>query len=451
MAAEPLLLRGGTIVTMDASRRVFQGDVLVRSGRIADVDRAVEAPPNASVIDCRGRHVLPGFVQGHVHLGQTLFRGLAEGKALLPWLRERIWPLEAALDDESAYWAARMGAGECLAGGTTTIQDMGLVHGTEGMLRAIRESGIRAIVGKTLMDSGTDAPPRLVEAPQRALADAEDIYRRWHGAADGRIHGALCPRFILSCSAELWEGVVGLAQSLGAPVHTHLLEHPEEEAEVRRVLKVGQMEYLDRLGVLDTDLRVAHGVHLSQRHIDVLLGRSLAVVHCPGANLKLGSGSADLLFLAGIANLRPALGCDSAACNNGLDILPEMRLATLLQAVRHGPGAWSARATVELATIAGARALRLEHEIGSLEAGKAADVVVLDLRDGAPFAAEEVDVYDRVVFGAGPESVETVMVDGVVRVRGGRVLGVDETELRQAARRALRNVLARIDRPWWAV
>ena len=157
-SAPPLLLRGGTILTLDAEATVLQGDVLVEDGRIRAVGRVPEPPPAARVLDVSGCFVLPGLVQGHLHLGQTFFRGLAENRRLLAWLRERIWPLEAAHDDESAYWCALLGAAECLLGGTTTIQDIGIGPGMRGLLDGIAASGLRAFAGLCLMDSGESLP-----------------------------------------------------------------------------------------------------------------------------------------------------------------------------------------------------------------------------------------------------------------------------------------------------
>ncbi|HET6583380.1 MAG TPA: amidohydrolase family protein, partial [Nannocystaceae bacterium] len=383
-AALPIVVRGGTLVTMDPARSVVAADLRIEAGRIAAIGPGLPTD-GATIVDASGLHVLPGFVQGHVHLGQALLRGLAEGRNLLEWLRERIWPLEAAHDDDSAYWSGMLGAADCMLSGTTTIQDIGIVRPMDAIFRAIDDSGLRAVAGKCLMDSGTGVPGGLAESTDAALAEVRALHSRWHGAADGRIEHVLCPRFILSCSRRLWEGVVTLASELDLPVHTHLLEHANEEDEVRALLGNGQLEVLDALGVLDTRLSIAHGVQFAAHHRDVLRGRPLAVIHCPSANLKLGSGIADLGFLAATPGVALGIGCDGAPCNNDMDVLEEMRLAALLQGWKQGPGRMGADAVLALATIEGARALGLEQRIGSLEPGKAADLVVLDLDRPASF------------------------------------------------------------------
>lgn len=409
---------------------MIEGDLVLRDGRIEAVGGGV--PENAKVRRLDGRIVLPGFVQGHTHLGQSLFRGLAERRDLLPWLRDRVWPLEAAHDEESTYWSGVHGALDCLLGGTTTIQDMGLVRHTDALVRAIKDVGLRAIVGPCLMDAGEAVPAPLLQDPDRALADTEAFARRW--AHDGEIRPAVCPRFILSCTSDSWRGAAELATRLGLPVHTHLLEHRDEEAEVRSTLGRGQMELLDEWGVLDTDLRVAHGVWFDDAHARVLRGRSLSITHCPSANLKLGSGIADIERLGRYEGIRVGIGCDGAPCNNDMDILEEIRLAALLQGVRAGPARADARGALDLATRQGARALGLLDELGSLEVGKRADLVVLDLSGLEYLAAPSVSIYDQIVYTARRACVREVYVGGVPLVMDGVPVRHDGAQVARTAR-----------------
>src|SRR6476659_3880530 len=184
-SSPPILLRGGTLLTLDAGATVLPGAaLLIRDGRIASFG-SPELPPGTRVMDVSGCFVLPGLIQGHLHLGQTFFRGLAEGRRLLSWLRERIWPLEAAHDDESAYWCSLLGAAECLLGGTTTVQDIGLGPGARGLLQALVDSGLRAVAGPCLMDGGDALPPALALPTETALAGAEDLGGAFDGAAEG--------------------------------------------------------------------------------------------------------------------------------------------------------------------------------------------------------------------------------------------------------------------------
>ncbi|HEX6904394.1 MAG TPA: amidohydrolase family protein [Thermoanaerobaculia bacterium] len=440
---DSLLLRGGTILTLDAGATVLRGaDLLVRDGRIASLG-VPDPPPGTRVLDVAGCLVLPGLIQGHLHLGQTFFRGLAEGRRLLAWLRERIWPLEAAHDDESAYWCGMLGAAECLLGGTTTIQDIGIGPGARGLLQAIEDSGLRAFAGLCLMDCGDGLPDPMRQTTDAALAEAEALGQRFDGAAGGRLRYALNPRFILTCSDPLWEGIRDLSLRRGWPVHTHALEQRDETLAVRE-LKGGrdEIEYFSDQGILATDLRLAHGVWITAEHLGRARDGRLSVVHCPSSNLKLGSGVADLLALRR-AGVPVGIGCDGAACSNHLDNFEELRLAALLQKVKHGPDAFSGLDALRLATSEGARALGLQNEIGAIEPGKRADLVVLTTARPELWAAPQVDPHDLVAFGTSRAAVRHVMADGRLLVEEGQLTHLDLGEIYRESARCLAALIRR--------
>src|SRR5436190_10369381 len=219
---------------MNAARDIVQADVLVDpDGRIVDLLPSGSPPSSdARVVDAAGCFVVPGLVQAHIHLCQTLFRGLAEERPLLAWLRERIWPLEAAHDATSLRASARLGIAELLLTGTTAVLDMGTVHHTEQLFLAAEESGIRYTGGQALMDRGQGVPPGLMQSTEEALAESDALFARWDGVAGGRLRYAYTPRFILSCSVPLMEAVVERAKR-GARVHTHASEQEEELQVVR--------------------------------------------------------------------------------------------------------------------------------------------------------------------------------------------------------------------------
>jgi cytosine/adenosine deaminase-related metal-dependent hydrolase len=464
-----VVLAGGRVLCLDDRFRVVEGgDVVIVDGRIAAVGVGIDRPPGARVVDVSGCAVLPGFVQGHLHLGQTLFRGLAERRRLLPWLQERVWPLEAAHDRESAYWSARLGAAECLLGGTTTIQDIGIGPEIEGLVEGAVETGIRAWIGTCLMDEGATLPERMRGDTDRVLAATEQLGLRYHGFDDGRIGWLLNPRFILTCSDALHRGIVELSQRHGWPIHTHALEQQEETAAVQAV-KGGRDEvaYFDDLGLLDCDLRIAHGVWLQDHHLARLLGprspspsassgsqvpgpgsrvpapgsRNVSVVHCPSANLKLGSGVLDLPRLRA-AGVPLSLGCDGGCCNNDYDALEELRLASLLQHWKNGPESFGGRETLALATRDGARALGLGDRVGRIEVGLEADLVVIDLERPELVAADCVDPHDLVAFSATRAAIRDVFVRGRQLVDRGQLVGVDTVELLHQGRQAI-NAVAR--------
>jgi cytosine/adenosine deaminase-related metal-dependent hydrolase len=450
----PLLLRGGTLLTLDANATVLpHADVLVEGERITALGRVAalpaQVPKNARVLDVSGCLVLPGLIQGHLHLGQTFFRGLGEGRRLLAWLRERIWPLEAAHDDESAYWCGLLGAIECLLGGTTTIQDIGIGPGASGLLRAIAESGLRAFAGQCLMDSGAELPGPMRGDTDAVLAATVALGDQFERQGTSRLRYVLNPRFILTCSDPLWEGIRDLAARRGWPVHTHALEQRDETLAVREI-KNGrdEIEYFADQGVLATDLRLAHGVWITAEHLARVRSdrsRRFSVVHCPSSNLKLGSGVADIVTIRR-AGVPVGIGTDGAACSNQLDNFAELRLAALLQKVKHGPGAFSGLDALRLATSEGARALGLQDETGTLETGKAADLVVLSAStDNHPelWGAPQADPHDLVAFGASRAAVRHVIVNGQLLVEDGRLTRLDAEEIFRESERCLAALIRR--------
>ena len=422
-----ILLRGGTVLTMDAARTVRRADVLIDGGRIARIGN-VKPARGAEIVDCEGKAVLPGLIQAHVHLCQTLFRNRADGLDLLDWLQQRIWPYEAAHDGRSLAFSARLGIAELLLGGTTTVLDMATVRHTEAVLRAAEQSGIRYTGGKCLMDEG--ASP-LREESGAAIEEAEALGRKWHGAAGGRIRWALCPRFALSCTPFLLRRVRDLSAREGWLVHTHASESRREVELVREQTGSDNVAYLNRAGLCGPRTVLAHCVHVTPDEVRVLAQTATSVAHCPGANLKLASGYAPLPRMLA-ARVNVALGADGAACNNALDVFHEMRLAATMHLPKYGAAAISPSEVLAMATLRGAEALGLSRELGSIERGKKADVTVLDLR--APhFQPAGDDLHATIVHCARASDVTDVLVDGRILVRNRRLLTLDAGRLADSA------------------
>jgi cytosine/adenosine deaminase-related metal-dependent hydrolase len=407
----------------------FDGAVAIRDGRIAAViEGSTETTDAVRVLDAKGAAVLPGFVQGHVHVVQSLLRHQADGLELLDWLRLRTWPYEAALDGDGVESAAELGIVELLCGGTTTALDFGTTHDHDRVFRAADKLGIRLVSGKTHMDVGDGAPAALIEDSDRSLAEAAELGQRWHGAAGGRLRYAVAPRFALSCSSTLLRGCTELARSHGWQLQSHAAENRQEVAEVRNRSGRGNIEFLDEHNLLGDDVILAHGIHLDEAEVRRLAHTRTTICHCPGANLKLGSGIADVpgLLEAGVPVV---LGADGPPCNNRLSIFHEMSLAATIHGLRHGPAVLDPWAVLGMATREAAEALHMGTEIGTLEVGKAGDVVVVEL-DGWS-ALPGGDPASRIVFGGGPHMVRHVVVAGRPLVVDGQLVDVDTTALRQ--------------------
>src|SRR5882762_971173 len=429
--SESILIKGGTIVTMDESNSVARGDVLIRDGRIAEIADEIDDTVN-EVIQAHGCAVLPGFVQTHIHLCQTLFRGAADDLALIDWLKERVWPMEAAHTRESIRASVRLGIAELVRGGTTCALTMETVKHTEEVLQVVEETGFRATVGKCMMDKGEEVPAGLLEKTRESIRESVALIERWHGTADGRVRCCFAPRFAVSCTRELLSEVAALAKKHQVMIHTHASENKKEcelvEAETGR----RNVEYLDSLGISGAHVVLAHCVHLDTEEMETLARTKTNVAHCPSSNLKLGSGlarSAEMLA----RKIPVSLGADGAACNNRLDMFTEMRTAALLQKLAHGPEVLPAGRTLRMATIDGARAMGLEKEIGSLEAGKRADVILVDLN--RLHSTPQKDIVSALVYSAVAPDVSTTIVDGRVLLREGELSTMNEANVIEEANR----------------
>lgn len=426
------LFRNATILTMNDGMEVVNGAVSVRDGRIA----AIGPEPSTAhdrVLDAAGHYLLPGFVQTHIHLCQTLFRGYADDLRLMEWLRTRIWPMEAAHTPASLRASARLACLELLQSGTTSVLTMETVRGTDAVIEATAATGIRAAIAKSLMDHTTpDAPEALREDGQRALAESVELFRQYNGVANGRIRVAFAPRFALSCASDLLEGVAATSKELNALVHTHASEQRDEVAMVRAATGHSNIGYFDLVQLLSPRLNVAHCVWVDDEEQTLLSGQQVKVTHCPGSNLKLGSGIAPVPELRA-RGINVSLGADGAACNNHLDMFGEMRLAAGLQSIRRSPGVLSARDALWMATRAGAKALGQDAEIGSIEVGKKADLILVDA--SSPHAAPSPDPFSAIVYAGHAADVRVTMVDGEILVRDGQPLQLDAAEIGADARR----------------
>ncbi|WP_219838008.1 5'-deoxyadenosine deaminase [Paenibacillus sp. R14(2021)] len=439
------LLRNATIVTMNERDDILTGDVLLRDdiiaavgGQAADYDLST-----TRIIEARGKLLLPGFVQTHIHLCQTLFRGQADDMALMDWLRTRVWPLEAAHDEESVYYSALLGIGELLRSGTTTILDMETVNHTDFAFQAMAAGGIRAVSGKVMMDAGGDVPAGLHEDTDRSIAESTALLEKWHGYDSGRIQYAFCPRFVVSCTERLLTEVRDLAAKNQVLVHTHAAENREEIELVMSQRGMRNVVYLDHIGLTSPRLVLAHCIWLDEQEQEILRRTGTKMTHCPSSNLKLASGIALVpeLLEQGIGM---GIGADGAPCNNTLDMFQEMRLTALLHKARCGPESMNARTVLRMATIGGARTLGLDHLVGSIEPGKKADLQLLDLNDFHTFPSYDADPYSRVVYAASRGNVSHVWVDGKPVVEKGKVKTVDKTEVLREADRSIARLLKRL-------
>ena len=426
---------------MHERNAIVRGDLFIRDGRITSVGETGQAAD--IVIDADGCAVLPGFVQTHIHLCQTIFRGAADDLPLLDWLKKRVWPLEAAHNAASIRASAKLGVAELIKGGTTCALTMETVNHTDEVFRVIEETGFRATVGKCMMDKGDNVPGPLHENTETSINESLGLFAAWHGKHEGRIRYCFAPRFALSCSSELLSRVAKLASERGAIVHTHASENRNECALVESETGLRNVAYLDSLGLSGRRVVLAHCVHLDTAEFKILRDTRTNVAHCPSSNLKLGSGIAEITRMLD-QGISVSLGADGAACNNRLDMFTEMRSMALLQKAMHGPEAIPASQALRIATIEGARALGLEKEIGTLEIGKRADVMVVNV-DALHSTPASNDLVSAVVYSAQTSDVQSVVIDGQVVMNDRELVTLDERAVLEDANRERAGLMKRAE------
>jgi len=402
-----ILVKNGLLVTVNNKSDVFKGDILIDNDKITIIDKNI-TDNNAEIFDASEYIVTPGFVQTHVHLCQTLFRNLADDHSLLDWLEKKIWPFEGQHTPESLRLSAKMGISELMLGGTSTILDMGTVHHMDVVFEEIEHSGIRAISGKTMMDAENNIDS-LRESTDEAIQSSCDLLEKWHNQANGRIKYGFAPRFALSCTTDLMKEIGNLSDKYNVIYHTHASENKDEIKIVQDEFGKRNIEYFKELGITKPNLCVAHCIWLDEYEKQILQDTGTKVLHCPSANLKLGSGIAPIPEYIN-RGINVSLGADGAPCNNNMDVFTEMRHAALIQKPVNGPQSMPAETVFRMATIEGAKALGLESEIGSIEKGKKADLAFIkrDQVQTLPFE----NIYSKIVYSTQSNSIEHLIIDG---------------------------------------
>jgi cytosine/adenosine deaminase-related metal-dependent hydrolase len=436
------------IVTVDSKRRILKGHcVEIVDDKIFSIQKLFKMKLNefkGEVVNAENLTLIPGFVQTHVHLCQTLFRGMADDLELLDWLQLKIFPYENAHDKKSLSASVKLGINELTLGGTTTILDMGTLRHQEVTFDELIAAGIRAFAGKCMIDMN-ELFPRFKSCTKDELSESYVLSKAFHNEANGRIKYGFAPRFALSSSANLMRQTKEMMGDFpGSIFHTHSSENTDEIKAVRKKFKKNNIEYFNSLGVLDDNSVLAHCIHVNNDEINLLKKKRVRVAHCPSSNLKLGSGFAPIpLFLK--KGISVSFGADGAPCNNNLSMFQEIRLASLIQKPKYGATAMNAETVFKLATIEGAKALNLENEIGSIEVGKKADLVLINLDDALHSILENDEtVYSNLVYFALPQNVSDVMIEGKWIVRNGKSNIYDEEKILSDAKAELKKLLKRI-------
>jgi cytosine/adenosine deaminase-related metal-dependent hydrolase len=433
-----ILLKQGHIVTQNKNDDSFTGDILIENDKISKIKENIE-DGNHHIIFVKNLVVTPGFIQSHIHLCQTLFRNLSDDLELLEWLEQHIWPFEMSHTQESLRASARLGLSELLLNGTTSILDMGISQHQEIIFEEMAASGIRGYSGMVMMDTGDQAYKQKTED---IIHQTKKLISSWHNSHEGRIKYALAPRFVPSCSDELWKQVKRLSDQYHLIIHSHASENKDEWQIVKERTGYSNVEFFVKNDLASSHLCLAHCIWVSEQEIQMLADYNINVLHCPSANLKLGSGFAPIPeFISRGINV--SLGSDGASCNNNLDIFNEMRLAALIQKPLRGVKTTSAKMIFDMANRGGAKSLGLSEQIGSLEVGKKADLVVMDLNKVHSIPAD--DIYSQIVYSGKASDILHVMVDGKWRVFDKKLKPYQERTVIQDSWKAIKDLLNRIE------
>ena len=433
-----LVVSGGIVVAMDEARRILddgsvaiKGDAIVAVGTRSEIEARYHG---AQTIDARGRLVLPGFINGHTHVPMTLFRGLHDDVTLNDWLYKYIFPAEAKNVNEAfVRWGTRLAAAEQIRAGVTTFVDM--YYFEDAVAEETKAAGMRGVLGETFIDF--PAPDNKSTAEM--MAYTEKFLKRWQG--DPLIHAAPAPHSIYTCSKKTIQDAADLAKKYHAPLLMHVSEMKKEWADSEKTNGMSPVEYLESIGVLGPNLVAAHCIFVDAADEKLLAKRGVGCVHNPSSNMMIASGVSPVAEMRA-AGVAVGLGTDGpAGSNNDLDLMEEIDLAAKLAKItKMDPLALNAKAVVEMATIDGARALHMEKEIGSLEAGKKADLILIGLDE--PNAVPMYDVYAQIAYSLKGSDVETVVIGGKVVMRERKLLTIDEPKVLEKAREYGKSVKA---------
>jgi 5-methylthioadenosine/S-adenosylhomocysteine deaminase len=437
-----LLITNATIVTMDPARHVIEdgviavnGDSIAFIGTSAELrGQSVKGAAPKQTIDAKGKLIIPGLINGHTHIPMVLLRGLVDDVVLDDWLRKYIFPAEARnVTEDFVRWGSRLALAEMIRSGTTTFADMYYFEDAEA--EETKAAGLRGFLGETWIDF--PAPDNKSEAEMAAYT--EKFLKKWQG--DPMIHASVAPHSIYTCSQKTLTDSAALARKYHAPILIHVAEMRKEYVDSLANNGATPVQYLERIEFLGPDVLAAHCIWLDYTDMRILAERQVGCVHNPSSNMMLASGVAPVVDERA-AGIRVGLGTDGpAGSNNDLDMMEEMDLASKLQKTyRVDPRALGAKGALEMATIEGARALHMENEIGSLETGKKADFVALNL--DVPNAVPMYDVYSQIVYALKASEVETVVVGGKILLKDGKLLTVDETQAMAKAKEYAKKVEA---------
>ena len=430
MSDNTILIKNALILSPNINFEERQS-LLIKDDIIAQIAPEIDESGVDKIIDANEKILLPGLINTHTHLSMTLFRGLADDLSLDSWLNDHIWPMEANLNGDYCYIGALLGAVELIKSGTTTFSDMYFYM--EDVARAVDEAGIRAVLSYGMIDFG-DAEKRENEIKENLT-----LFENCNGMADGRIKVFFGPHSPYTASEELLIRVRELADEYNMGIHIHVSETQKEINDISEEKGLRPFEYLDKIGFLGPDVVAAHCVWLSDNEIDIIKKNNVKVSHNPCSNMKLASGIAPVSKL--IENdICVSIGTDGASSNNNLDLIEELKTASLLQKVSTlDPKVLNSDEAIEMGTIKGAEALGLDSQIGSIEVGKKADIILIDT-NCANMVPDSSSPSSNIIYSANGSNVDTTICNGKILMENKKLTVLDEQEVYDKARQAIKEL-----------
>ena len=427
MANNTILIKNAIILDPEKDINAKK-DLLIKDDLIYKIDEEIAQDNVDKIIDAKDKILLPGFVNTHTHLSMALFRGLADDLSLDEWLNDNIWPMEANLNEYYCYIGALLGAVELIKSGTTTFSDMYFYM--EDVAKAVEESGIRAVLSYGMIDFG-DEEKRKAEIEKNM-----NLFKNCHNTADGRIKVFFGPHSPYTASEELLKEVRKLADENNIKIHIHVSETHKEIDDVSAEKGLRPFEYLDSIGFLGPDVLCAHCVWLSDEEIEIIKKHDVKISHNPCSNMKLASGIAPVKKLLD-NDICVAIGTDGASSNNNLDIIEELKTASLLQKVSTlDPEALNSDEALAMGTIEGAKALGLDDEIGTIEVGKKADLILIDTNN-ANMIPDSSKLSSNIIYAANGFNVDTTICNGQILMENRQLTTLDEQDIYKKAKEAI--------------
>ena len=429
MESKNILIKDATII----ANKIIKGSLLIQNDKIVEISDKIGLNDVDEVINAEDKVLIPGLVNTHTHLSMTLMRGLADDMQLETWLNNYIWPFEANLDGEHCYAGALLACAEMIKSGTTCFNDMYFFM--DHVAKAAEEAGIRGTLSHGMIDFGDE------DKRKQEFKESIRIIKKCHDTGDGRIKVAFGPHSPYTCSQELLEGVKKESMKYGVRIHIHVSETQKEVSDIINEHGNRPFEYLEEIDFLGSEITAAHGIWLSESEIDIIKERNVKISHNPSSNMKLSSGVSPVAELLG-KGVNVSMGTDGSASNNNMDLLEEMKIAALLQKVKTmDPTVLTAQDVFKMATINGANSLGLENEIGTIEVGKKADLVLVNMK--TPKLTPFRNPISHLVYSANGGDVDTVICNGKLLMKNKELLTIDEANVLEIAENASEDLLSK--------